>query len=344
MPYFDAEKTTRYGLSDAAEPLSLPDFLDQAEALRVVLDELVKLDDASLGDLSDGPPCLQNILAGGSVGEGMRNEVLLNVAIYLKLAKPGSWRADLEELNQRRLRPPVNRTELSGIVGSVGKRDYLYGCSKAPLRTYCDRGACRLRKYGIGRGGDFPTLTGLTKFDTTPPTWFLDVEGGGRIELTTDDLQIQLRFQRRCMDCLNLMPPAIKPDQWRTIVQTLLEKVAVVQVPHDASAIGQLFDLLEGFCTSRAQARAKEEILLGKPWLNAGRHYFRISDFAAYLDRQRFREFKIHKVAQILRDRGATNAFIKIRKKGINLWSVPEFERPSDEELALPDLGEGTPV
>lgn len=342
MPYFDAADTKRPGLDDQAQPLTVEAFLALAEAsrcdaLKVELDEAV-----SSGDLADGPPCLGYIIGRG-VEQGMRNDILFNLGVYLKQAVPKAWRELLEEKNERYFKPPLDLQELRGLVRG-GRREYMYTCSKPPLKTYCDKGACRLRKFGVGHGGDFPLLAGLTKFDTQPPTWFVDIDGGGRVELNTDDLQQQARFQKRCMECLNLMPPAIKPEQWRTVVQTLMDKLVVIQAPSDASAVGQLFDLLEAFCTGRAQAKVKEELLIGKPWVNEGRHYFRMADFMAYLDRQRFREFKVHQVARTLRDRGATNLFMKLNRKGVNLWSVPEFEREERVDLPLPDLGEGTPI
>ncbi len=343
MPYFEASQTQRYGLDDEAQPLGIEAFLALAESRRVALADIAILEGESLGDLTDGPPCLGYLVSQG-VETGMRNDVAFNLTVYLKQARPDSWRVLLEEQNSRYFRPPLDKQELRSVLRSVGNKEYLYACSKSPLKAHCDKGACRLRKYGIGQGGDFPLLTGLTKFDTQPPIWFVDVDGGNRVELTTEDLQNQVRFQRRCIECLNAMPPAIKPEQWRTMVHTLLEHVVVIQVSSDASAVGQLLDLLETFCTSRAQAKAKEELLIGKPWLNEGRHYFRMADLMAHLDRQRFREFKVHQVAKILKEKGAATVFMRLNRKGVNLWSVPEFERASDEELRLPDLGEGTPL
>jgi hypothetical protein len=344
MPYFNAAQTNRPGLDDDGKPISLEQFLTLAEGLRCNVAALADLEITSAGDLTDGPPCLAFLLST-QVETGTRNDVAFNLAMYLKGAKPETWREDLDDLNKRKFSPPLQIEELKGILSSIGRRSYMYTCSRPALKGHCDKGACRTKKFGVGQGGDFPLLTSLTKFDTQPPTWFVDVEGSGRVELATDDLQDQHRFQRKCMDCINLMPPAIKPDQWRTVVQTLLENLTLVQVPHDASAVGQFRDLLEAFCTSRAQARAKEEVLLGKPWLHEGRHYFRMADLLAYLDRHHFRELKVHKIAQALKGMtGSSSTFMKIAKKGVNLWSVPEFERRDEEPAKLPDLGEGTPI
>lgn len=340
MPYFDVEKTSRPGLDDVGAPLSIAKFLDAAEARKTDVDAL-EVSAASTGDLSDGPPCLQYIIERGEVSEDAhnRNVVLFNVAVYLKKAVGDGWEEKLTAVNER-IKNPLSRQEVTSIYKSVRRREYFYACTKPPLCQFCDRGVCRGRKYGIGAEGDFPILTSLTKYNTVPPIWFVDVEGGGRIELQTEDLQNQIRFQRRCLDYLNRMPPVIKPEQWRTLVQSLLEKMVLIDVPDDASCAGQFWLLVESFCTARAQARTKEEILLGKPWLDRGRHYFRIQDLMDYLERKRFREFRLHKSAQVLKERGGEHCFMKIRAKGMNLWSVPEFEKRSEEELPLEGLGD----
>jgi hypothetical protein len=168
-----------------------------------------------------------------------------------------------------------------------------------------------------------------------PPTWFIDVDDGGRIELTTEDLQCQTRFQRRCMECLNTMPPAIKSEQWRSLIQTLLEKITVIDVPKDASMVGQFMNLLEDFCTSRAQAKNKEEIIIGKPWYEDNKHHFRMSDLMAFLDRRKFKDFKVHKIAQVIKQNGGQHSTFNIRNKCVNVWSIPEFSRRDEGPLPL---------
>ena len=331
MPYFDAEQTKRAALDDEGKPLPLSEFIVLAERYRTDVGEF-KVPDASTGDLVDGPPCLQYLIDRGEVAEGTRNMTMFNVAVYLKRALMVGWESKLMEINDR-LRPPLNKAELSTICKSVKRREYFYACTKPPLSAFCDRGVCRGRKFGIGTEGDFPLLTGLTKYNTTPPIWFVDVEGGGRIELMTGDLQNQVSFQRHCMEYLNKMPPVIKPEQWRSLVQSLMEKMVLIEAPEDASTVGQFWGHLENFCTARAQARTKEEILIGKPWLSEGRHYFRISDLTDYLERRKFREFKVNKITQVIKSRGGEHHFMRLHAKGINVWSVKEFEKKDDFSL-----------
>jgi hypothetical protein len=188
-----------------------------------------------------------------------------------------------------------------------------------------------------------PNLSNLTKFDSNPPIWFLDVEGSGRMELITEDLQLQARFQKRCMETLNFMPPLINQVTWQQIMQKLLEKVTIIEAPVDASPVGQLIEHLERFCTSRMQARVKDEILLGKPFSENGSHLFRLSDFISYLERQHFRDFKVNRISSIFKDKlNATHTFLLLKGKGVNVWIVPEFKK-QEENMDVPNIDDTVP-
>lgn len=153
------------------------------------------------------------------------------------------------------------------------------------------------------------------------------------MELSTEDLQQPLRFQKRCMEELNMMPSILKRDDWHQIVQRLLSDVQVVHVPKDSTPRGQLLEMLEMFCTQRAQAKTREDLLLGKPFLFDNRHHFRMKDFMAYLERMKFTELKRNRVASILRDIGARHDFWNINGRGVNLWIIRQYNY---DEAALP--------
>lgn len=74
MPYFGAtsgEPTERYGVFKGAQ-LSLDEFLDRADALRLTEEQLEELIIAEGDEFAEGPPCLQSLARSG-FGEGMRN-------------------------------------------------------------------------------------------------------------------------------------------------------------------------------------------------------------------------------------------------------------------------------
>ena len=187
-----------------------------------------------------------------------------------------------------------------------------------------------------------PSFGSLTKQNSSPPVWFLDVESN-RLEMSTEDLQNQTRFQRVCMETIDKMPPKMSERAWQGVIQNLLDNVTIIEVPKDASIEGQFQDLLEAFCTDRAQAQTKEEILLGKPYTEDNKTFFRLSDLEAYLQRHNFRHFTRPKITARLRDLGADHTGQNIKNRFVNLWGVPSFNMQTDP-FGLPDFSQDDPI
>ena len=320
MPYFGDERWF-----DGKSP---KEFLKLIKKVDIKdLDKLVE----PVGDtFEDGPPCLQH-LAGQGFPAGTRNNGLFNIAVYCRKSNPDNWEADVDKYNVECMAPPLPSSEVQGVIKSANRKDYHYTCSRAPIAPYCNAPVCKLRKFGIEGSNDMPTVHSLTKFDSNPPIWFLDIEGGGRLELETDDLQNQRRFQKKCMEKLNLMPSKISEPAWGKLINHLMENLTVIPAPADASPIGQLFEHIERFCNGRVQAKNKDELLLGKPWLEDNRHYFRITDLMAYLDRMHFRDYKVNQVTAILKNNKAEHHFFNCKGKGVNCWSIPAFTKHEGE-------------
>tara|TARA_A100000172_G_scaffold81078_1_gene72833 strand:+ start:6820 stop:8328 length:1509 start_codon:yes stop_codon:yes gene_type:complete len=334
MPYFNQSDSRRYAIDGDGKKLDALQFLDLAESLLQTKERLQKLKVKVNYELDEGPPCLQHLTEQG-FPEGTRNNGLFNLAVYCRKAYPDNWQAQVETYNVKFMDPPLMATEVLDIIKSANKKTYQYTCSRAPIAPYCNASVCKLRKHGIGNDGGMPAIHSLTKYNSNPPIWFLDIEGSGRIELDTDDLQNQRRFQRRCMERLNMMPAKMNENSWNQLINHLFENLNIIEAPEDASSVGQLFEMIERFCTSRAQALSRDEILLGKPWTDDKRHYFRVSDLMAYFDRQHFREFKVHQVTSFLKQKDAEHHFWNVKGKGVNLWSVPKFAQ-QDSEHELP--------
>jgi hypothetical protein len=337
MPYFDAENTVRFALDKNNEGLSIKQFVERALASRKTMAEFEAFTVALLPDLSDGPPCLQYLVTRGFVA-GTRNDGLYNLGVYLKKQSPDSWAQLLNDFNIKFFDPPLLSNEVEGVVKSLKKKEYDYSCSKAPLKPHCNSGLCRTRKFGVGALLDMPVLTALTKYDTNPPIWFVDVDGGGRLELETNDLQNQMRFQKICLDSLNVLTPIVKPGVWHNIIKALLDKVSIIEATEDSSPSGQLKELLETYCISLVKAKKVDELLIGKPWTSQGRTYFKLSDFLAFLDRKKFKAFTSNKITAILKDIGGEAELMKIRGKNVNIWSIPQFSEP--DSVLEPEIDE----
>ena len=329
MPYFGGVRGMRYAVDVNGDGLSPEQFLERAEEIAVD----PKWFDSPIvvsKNFEDGPPCLQTLSQTG-IPAGTRSDGLYNIGVYLKRSRPDDWENLLEDSNRKYLDPPLTMPEVQGTIKSLRKKDYTYGCTKKPLCDHCNAALCRTRKYGVGSGtsGRFPMLGGLTKLNTKPPIWYWTIDGI-RIELSTSDLQDPRSFQRRCMESLNVVPQIPSRPVWEAAVQHAMDTVTVIDAPADASSEGAFWDMVEKFCTGRAQAQAIEEITLGKPFSKDGKTYFKMEALSAFLTMHKFFEFTGPKIASMLRDAGASHHAKNFKGRCVNFWGIPEFAKQTE--------------
>jgi hypothetical protein len=334
-PYFGGEMSTRYALRDGAA-LSPEVFLEYAAERALTSTELEAYlvpsqapTSRGVEALPDGPPCLQHLLTMG-FPEGTRNKGLLAVGVYLKQAHPDDWERKLDEYNVKYLDPPLSSKEIQDtVVKSLRRREYNYSCKDAPLVSFCNRSLCLKRKFGVkgqsdsGKDDEMPQLGALTKINTDPPTYFMDVNGERMGPLETDDLLQQHRFQRKCAEKINYVIPVLRPNKWRDLLQSLFLHVTVVEVPADASSRGRLWHLLDKFCFQRAPGQTREDLLRGQSWVDdEGVSWFMMASFMYYHTRAKISDFKKHQVAATLREQGLSHKQLNIRGKNINVWGI----------------------
>jgi hypothetical protein len=351
MPYFVQGDTARYAIYNGKK-LSAEEFLDLADLMAVDTDALTEksapISKAVQEFFEDAPPCLQSLAQRG-FGEGSRNNGLFNIGVYLrKRFGDDFWEEHLDQYNQRFMDPPLGHKEVSALVKSLKRKEYFYKCNDAPINMVCNKQICLTRKFGVGTAdGDPGVVFGtLVKLETSPPMWIWDVDGA-RIELTTAELKDQNRFHSRAIEELNKWPLLMKPKAWSELIRDKLQNVEVQEVPPEAKPEGQMWFLLEDFCTGKAQARNREELMMGKPWTPKldepveelrGRTFFSGVKFKQYLEQNRLRVDE-RTLWMWLRKRGALPKFFNIKGKGINCWSIPSFHE-QDEDYEVPTLGD----
>jgi hypothetical protein len=336
MPCFAGDRGTRYGIKANGDPMSIAEFLVAAETAKAnaSAEWIARPLPRPMAALPDGPPCLQHLVEQG-IPQGARNKTLFNLAVYCRKAGDG-WKDRVQELNQRHLMPPLPHDEVLQVIKSADRKTYFFTCADVPLSQFCNRVQCRGRKLGIGAENRLPTLGSLTKLMTDPPVWFLEVEQGQRLELSTDQLLNPIEFQKRCVESLKgVMVPVVKRNVWTDYLRPAMENVTEIPAPEEMSSGGHFKELLEKYCTEWASALTWEEVHLGHPHTEDGMVYFRLSDFVTFIHRTGHKEYKRQKVALWLRDYGAKHEFRKIGGRGINLWAVPEF--PTPEPLPIPE-------
>lgn len=343
LPYFSSDKTNRYAVRDG-QHLSLAGFLDLAESKRISSVALSGVVVTGANPFLEGPPCLQTLHQLG-LPAGARNQGLYNIGCFFKLAFPEDWQEQLSKYNSEsgKIDPPVGDKELSDLIKSLEKREYIYKCSELPIAPHCKKTECKKRKFGI-RGfaskkahDNFPELGNLTKILTDPPQWQLDVNGH-TIDLNTDDLMSLLKFRKTCLEKLTIIVPMIKSNEWDEKIRDLLEEHVVQEAPEDAGVMGQFKSLVEEFLAMRDKSDSREDLLRGLPVVDSERGlvYFRSGDLLSFLERRKFREYQMAKIYTALRGIGAGHQQLKIAGACVQVWHLPVPQDQQTEEFSLP--------
>jgi hypothetical protein len=252
------------------------------------------------------------------------------------------------EHNMKYFDPPLGMSEIGLITKQLQKKDYKYKCKDAPINSFCNSGLCRTRKFGVGADApDAPQLSSLSKYNSEPPLWFLDINGK-RIELETEALFNQLAFQKACIETINTLPPTLRKQDWETMLNALLREMVeleqIIEASGDTSISGKFSDLVEEFCTHLQPAMDRDEILLGRPWTNEdeGKVYFRIKDLEPFLRRNNFVGLSSPKMAQRLREMGGEPFSLFLKGRTTRTWRLPLFDR-QDAPFETPEMKKGTP-
>ena len=340
MPYYNVASTNRYAVVDGKN-LSVEKFLDLSDLLAIDKQTLQKTDAVGSEQFKDiffeAPPCLQTLARRG-FGEGSRNNGLFNIAVYLrKRYGDQDWADKVDEYNNLYMDPPLGHQEVNTIVRGVRRKAYEYKCNDQPIVSVCNKQICLTRNFGVGTGENDPGVVfgSLVKLNSDPPLWIWDVDGA-RVELTTLELKDQNRFHSRCMDEINKWPLLIKPKAWSELIRDKLRDVEVIEVPDDAKPEGVMLFHLERYCTGRARARNKDELLMFKPYTEEGYTYFSATHFKQYLEQQRLRVNE-RQLWSWLRNNGATTRFWNVKGKGVNTWCIKAFPT-QDEDFLVPSI------
>lgn len=334
IPYQAGERSTRYAIVNG-KSLSPQEFLEHASASSVTVEGLEAIEIASSpstvdDDFYEGPPCLQ-ILNERGFPIGTRNNSLFNVAVYLRKRFVNDWADRLDGYNQRLFREnPLLPGEVSVIGKSATKKSYSYMCKTTPIAACCDRKTCMTREFGVGSGATTPGVEFgfLIKLETQPPSWLLEVNGI-EVQLETDEFLNQQTFARKIVEELSILPNMMKASAWNKLVKALLEKVEIRAVPLEATVDGSWWGYLEQYCTGRSQGKTLDELLIGKPFTENGRTYFRVPALMSHYQQHRV-NITEKKLYHLLRHRGVQDHQGPLKGKFTSYWSLPAFSKQTE--------------
>jgi len=348
MPYFNAQSTTRYGIRGGLQ-LSLEEFINVVQENTLSLQQLSSFDMESIiefGDdpeFEDAPPCIKH-LVGIGFPSGSRNHGLFSMGVFARKKFPTGWEDKVFEYNNRFM-GPGSYSEVAAIIRSLSKKTYIYKCREAPLNTCCNKEVCAKATYGIQPSNDdekarrpcildeveLPVICyAPTSGSKNEPYWVFKLRGRS-IDVSVDMVRSQAIFAREYLRNYHQVVMPVKEPRWVAKMNELLEDATVKELAPDAGPEGQFWILLENFCSDKARAKVKDELILGKPWHEDGRIYFRSNDLMRYLDQQRFRAFKENDIWIILKRGGAKHHDFTLKGKHISCWSVEAFTEQHED-------------
>lgn len=376
MPYFDADKTVRYAYNTAGEQMLPEQFILLATEMRQdyswFVEELRTTAPVTTNALSviqdawfpDGPPCLQQLGQEG-IPEGMRNNALVQVGMYIKQAVgKGHWSEAcshrLQEINLGICEPPLEESELRETIIKTHLRTKLkrYACRKEPLESRCNAPACKGRRYGVGRSGsmgdqvtqaalkdrdedegeggepfpdDFPFIGQLRRVMSNPVRWILDVNDVP-MELETDDLINPLRFSKLLVAHAKYMSHMPTSESWRKYVKDLLDNSIDVEVEEP----DQFWQELEYFCRKfSANVPDRNAVRTNNVWTERGYMWFQLRAFMHHLRMHRLSAVHESQIQLLFKMRAFLQETWQIQGVDFYVWGVPEYPKLEAQQLKV---------
>ena len=342
LPYYDADRTVRPAYTAEGATLDFDAFIVQAESLRGPLPAPAALRfEDSKGLFDEGPPCLQQIMANGGLGEGERNEGMFNVAVYLKKRFGDAWDAKVGSYNEELCSPPLKPGELVALAKAANRKNYGFRCTQHPIKPFCQKRACLKRRYGVGGSepdGEVMSISGITKYTagpTAPVKWALEVNGT-RLMMDTATLFNVGAFNRLCFERLHVVPVQMPQPRWIRYLGEQGPSIDTVELPEEISPEAILWGWVQKFIMQGSYATERSQLVTGRPYHEAGRVYFRMADLIEYLQQNRVEIHDQQFLWSVLKSGGADKTYLNFsineRKTGANVWHVP-----APEGLVTPD-------
>jgi hypothetical protein len=351
VPYYGAENTTRYCLKGGVA-LSGEEFVNFVGENAINIQQLVAFnpdpicEGAGDPEFEDAPPCLK-ILTERGFPPGSRNAALFSMGVFARMKFASGWEDKVFDYNNRFMGPGTY-SEVAGVIRSLNKKSYVYKCKDQPLLSVCDKEACALCTYGVQPGKDEERnrrpcvldkvdkvkLYEVARNSKDDPYWVFCF-GEREMDVTIDMTKSQALFSREFTRQFYSVILPIKDSKWRDAMNGLINPdqnpdIELHKLAPDAGPEGQMLIHLEEFCTNKAQAKVRDELLLGKPWHDGDRTYFRSSDFMKYLDQQRFRALKGDDIIKTLKRNGSKHHNFNLKGKHVACWSIPSFKQQDE--------------
>ena len=336
VPYHGNNKSVRFAFDDNGEALKIEEFFKLYDTYSLTEKELVNLKISETDNTDDflkgAPPCLQTILKDG-MPEGGRNDMMYNIGVYLKKRFPNEWEAKMYIYNEKYMKPPLKHTEMTKSIESVGKKDYLYKCKQDPIVSFCNSKVCSKREFGVGDNVPPPEITGISKYPSDPPLYFVNIDG---LSVEVDDITLHdpEKFSVACMNQISKPMLPLGKIIWRKQLVKLFEKLQMLDAPDSSKIDVQIKDLLADFI-NKAPGKKIDDLKRGLPFTEDGITYFKFKDFWKYIQRSKSWTIQKQRTTKLLDDLfSAKESTIKIDKESVRAMKMEtiKLDKPNTRE------------
>ena len=336
VPYHGNNKSVRFAFDDNGEALKIEEFFKLYDKYSLTEKELVNLKISETDNTDDflkgAPPCLQTILKDG-MPEGGRNDMMYNIGVYLKKRFPNEWESKMYVYNEQYMKPPLKHTEMTKSIESLGKKDYLYKCKLEPIVSFCNSKVCSKREFGVGDNVPPPEITGISKYPSDPPLYFVNIDG---LSVEVDDITLHdpEKFSVACMNQISKPMLPLGKIIWRKQLVKLFEKLQVLDAPDSSKIDVQIKDLLADFI-NKAPGKKIDDLKRGLPFTEDGITYFKFKDFWKYIQRSKSWTIQKQRTTKLLDDLfSAKESTIKIDKESVRAMKMEtiKLDKPNVRE------------
>ena len=336
VPYHGNNKSVRFAFDDNGEALKIEEFFKLYDKYSLTEKELVNLKISETDNTDDflkgAPPCLQTILKDG-MPEGGRNDMMYNIGVYLKKRFPNEWESKMYIYNEQYMKPPLKHTEMTKSIESFGKKDYLYKCKLEPIVSFCNSKVCSKREFGVGDNVPPPEITGISKYPSDPPLYFVNIDG---LSVEVDDITLHdpEKFSVACMNQISKPMLPLGKIIWRKQLVKLFEKLQMLDAPDSSKIDVQIKDLLADFI-NKAPGKKIDDLKRGLPFTEDGITYFKFKDFWKYIQRSKSWTIQKQRTTKLLDDLfSAKESTIKIDKESVRAMKMEtiKLDKPNVRE------------
>jgi hypothetical protein len=234
------------------------------------------------------------------------------------------------------MKPPLQHVEITRSIESVGKKDYRYKCKLEPIVSFCNSKLCSKREFGVGDDVPPPEITGISKYPSDPPLYFVNIDGDS-VEVDDVTLHDPEKFSVACMNQISKPMLPLGKIIWRKQLVKLFEKLQVLDAPDSAKVDVQIKDLLADFI-NKAPGKKLTDIMRGLPFTEDNITYFKFSDFWKYLQRSKSWTLQKQKTLRLLSELfGAKEDRVFIEKKVIRTMKMEtiKLDKPNVRQTKM---------